>query len=203
MQTGDKCALSRRAFVGKVSKGAAGTVLALSITPLTASAARHSDGSSDLGNLDQASASNHGPGAPEVGVQASVNAETTVPAPWELLRPLTVGAIVTSDWRVSDLTGVVDGSCVVTLENGKGRSQRLHICRNDGRPSGLVYTDRFDLVVMNGGRGDLPTEENFGQAVAEIAHVIAGNEAKHDELMRTLLPQSEREQKFAATARLR
>ena len=199
MQTDDKGALSRRAFVGKVSKGAAGSVLALSITPLGASAIQNSEPAKRSEGIGAAAT----PAEVEVGAVASVNAESTVPAPWELLRPLTVGAAVTQGWRLSGLTGVVDGSCVATLENDKGRSQRLHICRNDGSPQGLVYTDRVDLVVMNGGRGDLPTEENFGQAVAEIAHVIAGNEAKHDELMRTLLPQSEREQKFAATARLR
>jgi hypothetical protein len=98
---------------------------------------------------------------------------------------------------------IVHGSSVITLENDEGRTQRLHMCRNDGDPQGLVYTDRFDLVVMNGGRGDLPTDENFGQAVAAIAHVIAGNEAKHPELMGKLLPQSARVEQFAATARLR
>ena len=202
MQADGTRALSRRAFVGRISKTAAGTAVALAVTARTSSAAHHRD---ELGAVGETGAGQAPEGAaqPQAAPVASVNAETTVSAPWELLRPLTVGASVTKDWRVSDLTGVVDGSCVVTLENGKGRTQRLHICRNDGRPSGLVYTDRFDLVVMNGGRGDLPTEENFGQAVAEIAHVIAGNEAKHDELMRTLLPQSEREEQFAATARLR
>ena len=47
----------------------------------------------------------------------------------------------------------MDGSCVLTLQNARGRAHRVHLCRNDGQPQGLVYTRRFDLVVMNGGAG--------------------------------------------------
>src|SRR5262249_10302048 len=75
----------------------------------------------------------------------------SAPAPWELLRPLAMGSVVANDWRVAGLTGAVAGSCVLTLENGCGRTHRVHICSNQGRPQGLVYTRRFDLVVMNGG----------------------------------------------------
>ena len=48
----------------------------------------------------------------------------------------------------------------------------MHLCRNDGRPHGLVYTKELDLVVMNGGASDLPTEESFAQAVAEVGEVV-------------------------------
>ena len=67
---------------------------------------------------------------------------------------------------------------MLTLANQRGRTQRVHVCRNDGRPQGLVYTKRLDLVVMNGGGADLPTEESFAQAVAEVAHVLAANEGE-------------------------
>jgi hypothetical protein len=75
----------------------------------------------------------------------------------------------------------------------------VHLCRNDGRPQGLVYTDGFDLVVMNGGRGDLPTEEGFAQAVAEVSHVLAANESgwRHEPATATLLPHAERLRRFA------
>src|SRR5262249_53141294 len=113
------------------------------------------------------------PLSPEAGPLATA----TAPPPWALVRPLALGAEVAHGWRVSGLTGVVDGVCVLTLENARGRVHRVHLCRNDGRPQGLVFTDRFDLVVMNGGQGDLPTEEGLAQAVAKVAPVLAGNES--------------------------
>jgi hypothetical protein len=68
-----------------------------------------------------------------------------------------------------------------------------------------VYTKHLDLVVMNGGRGDLPTEEGLAQAVAEVAHVLAANEARWQRapLLTALLPQAERVKKFGAAAKLR
>jgi hypothetical protein len=119
-------------------------------------------------------------------------------APWELLRPLRVGAAVTPEWHVAELSAVRDGSCVLTLANARGRTQRIHVCANDGRPQGLVHTERVDLVVMNGGQGDLPTEEGFAQAVAAVAHVIAANEGRAAAVVSTLLPHAERVEQFAA-----
>ena len=132
--------------------------------------------------------------------------ETLNAAPnWEILSPLAMGSIVTQGWRVSGLTGVANGSCVVTLENERGRSHRVHICRNDGRPQGLVYTKQFDLLVMNGGLGDLPTEEGFAQAVAEVAHALAANEGRRElePVTTAMLSHAERMERFSDAARLR
>ena len=149
-------------------------------------------------------------GAPEIervaaaqGAAPLLGEEITTPAPWELLAPLGLGTTVAPGWRVAGLSGVANGSCVLTLENERGRSHRIHLCRNDGRPQGLVYTGQVDLVVMNGGRGDLPTEEGLAQAVAEVAHVLAANERRHDDVLSTLLPQAERLERFASAAGLR
>jgi len=115
------------------------------------------------------------------------------------VSPLVAGAVVGHGWRLADLSSVRDGACVVTLENDRGRTHRVHLCRNDGEPQGLIYTRRMDLVVMNEGRGDLPTEEHLAQAVAELAHVVAGNEAKlSDGVLAELLPHAERVRRFAA-----
>src|SRR5512143_4095904 len=54
----------------------------------------------------------------------------SAPAPWELLRPLTPGAAVADGWHVAALTGADSGSCVLTLANERGRSHRVHLCRN-------------------------------------------------------------------------
>jgi hypothetical protein len=125
-------------------------------------------------------------------------ADMAAPAPWELVAPFTAGAVVAHDWQLAALTGVQDGSAVATLTNGRGRSYRVHLCQNDGSPEGIVHTERVDLVVMNQGYGDLPTEEHLGQAVAALAHAVATNEAKMADGLAELLPHSERVRRFAA-----
>lgn len=158
-----------------------------------------------LGGLSEGAAMEAAKPAAEMAVPAP--AALSEPAPWQLLQPLAMGSVVAHGWRVSDLSSVTDGSCVLTLQNERGRSHRVHLCRNDGRPQGLVYTDRLDLVVMNGGQGDLPTDEGFAQAVAEVAHVVAANEDKRQQepVVVALMPHSERLRLFAdaENARLR
>ncbi|MBX3025721.1 hypothetical protein KF840_12510 [bacterium] len=125
-------------------------------------------------------------------------------APWDLLRPLEMGSSLGSGWQVSGLTGAVDGTCVLTLQNERGRTHRIHLCRNDGRPQGLVFTDGIDLVVMNGGQGDLATDESLAQAIAQVAHVLAANERKQATVLAALLPHEERLRRFTgADHRLR
>jgi hypothetical protein len=122
-----------------------------------------------------------------------------VPPPWALVWPLAAGSMVAHGWRLADLGPVRDGSCVVTLQNGRGRSHRIHLCRNDGNPQGIVYTRRVDLVVMNEGQSDLPTEEKLAQAVAELAHAIAANERRvPGRIFTELLPHAERLRRFAS-----
>jgi hypothetical protein len=218
---GGKPALSRRAFVGRLAAGAA-VASAVSLTIGEARAlTRGTKTSRGAGNDNfQPAAVPSAPGAGEPAVSAPVvgpsAAEVSAvsaasppasapPPPWELLRPLAVGSVVAHGWRVAELSGVADGSLVLTLENERGRAHRVHLCRNDGRPQGLVYTKRFDLVVMNGGQGDLPTEEGLAQAVAEVAHVLAANESdrQQEPVVAALLPHAERVQLFAAAAALR
>lgn len=143
--------------------------------------------------------------APQQGrqvVDSGPPATLSAAPPWEMLQPLALGSVVTRGWRVAGLTGVVDGSCVLTLENERQRAQRVHVCGNDGNPQGLVHTKRFDLVVMNGGQGDMPTEEGFAQAVAAVARVLAANESDRrlDAVTRSLLPHAERVRLFAGPA---
>ena len=186
--------LSRRSFVGKVAAGAAAACAVGSAQAMTKKAASRIGGAPAEGEAPA-----------DVTAAAALTQPDNTSPPWQLLRPLALGAAVTRDWRVTGLTAVEHGSCVLTLENARGRSHRIHLCRNDGSPQGLVHTDRFDLVVMNGGAADLPTEEDLAQAVAEIAHVLAGNEAalQHGPVLAALLPHAERVERFADAARLR
>ena len=189
--------LSRRDLVGKIAASAAvlwaaGTARA-SLRPADAEAASATPGGSALPP---------GRGANRTVVDAAQPETASAQAPWEILAPLTMGAAVAHGWRVAGLTGAVDGTCVLTLENARGRSHRIHMCRNAGRPQGVVYTEQFDLVVMNGGQGDLPTDEGFAQAVAQVAHVLSANENRRGAaVVASLMPHEERLRRFAGADR--
>ena len=186
--------LSRRELIGKAAVGAtAALAVSAARTAVGSARALHAatgdpgvgrDGRSDERNPPQRPA--------ETEAVAS-------PAPWELLSPIVAGSVVAHAWRVADLSPVRDGSCVVTLENERGRAHRVHLCRNDGTPQGIVHTRGLDLVMMNAGHGDLPTDESLAQAVAALAHVVAANEGKvPDGVLAELLPHAERVRRFAS-----
>jgi len=191
--------LSRRDLVGKLAAGTAAVCVA-GVARASGGSARRETNIGLSGESETAA-----PGAqaslemrPKL-VDAEAPATLSATAPWELMRPLTLGTALGHGWRVAGLSGAVDGSCVLTLENARGRSHRVHVCRNDGRPNGVVYTQRFDLLVMNGGEGDLPTDEGLAQAVAQVAHVLAANEDSpaQEPLVTALLPHAERVRLFS------
>lgn len=182
--------LSRRDLVGKVAAGTAAIAVASVARASFASAPRDTRTATSSGGSDHTL-------APAAGVDnqgVTDQGALSEPAPWDLVQPLALGSAVANGWSVADLSGAVDGSCVLTLQNERGREHRVHICRNDGSPQGLVYTKHFDLVVMNGGQGDLPTEESVAQAVAKVAHVLAENEndRRQEPIVTALLPHAER-----------
>jgi len=187
--------LSRRELIGKAAVGAA-AALAVGGAVGTAVAATRPlrDTTDDPGHPDEAAGHGDKAVAPRTDV-----AESAAPPPCALVAPFVAGAEVAHGWRVVDLTPVQDGSTVVTLQNARGCAQRVHLCRNDGSPQGVIYTQRVDLLVMNQGYGELPTEEHFGQAVAALAHVIAANEATvADGVFAALVPHAERARRYAA-----
>ncbi len=201
--------LTRRDMVGKLATGTAAAVVAVGVAKTAFASKRPTrsaagpNGSPDAEQAKQVaeqSAQTQTNVGPQI-VDAESPATASAPAPWALIRPLSLGSTVGHGWHVAGLTGAVDGSCVLTLENERGRAHRIHVCRNQGQPQGLVYTKQFDLVVMNGGQGDLPTEEGLAQAVARVAHVLADNESdlRHQPIVTALLPQAERVRRFSGT----
>ena len=191
--------LSRRTLIGKAAVGAAAAV-ALGASRKGVAAVRNAPKDQGLVGIPP-SASPLSPSADTSVVSPAPVAEAgtnSAPPPWTLLRPLKTGAVVARGWRLVELGPVQHGACVVTLANGRGRSHRIHVCRNDGTPHGLIYTRRLDLVVMNGGRSDLPTDEGFAQAVAQLAHVLAKNERRvAKDVLAEFLPHTERTERFA------
>jgi len=191
---GTKSALSRRAFVGRLAAGAAVACVAGAEKAHAIAARRELS----TATVDGASAQPPQPaGAPA--------AEIASPPMWELVQPLALGSMVAEGWQIAALSGADAGSCVLTLQNARGRAHRIHLCRNDGQPQGMVYTRQFDLLVMNGGAGEMPTEEGLAQAVAAVAHAVAANEAAEPvvQLGSALLPQSERVARYGAGRQLR
>ncbi len=177
--------LSRRDLIAKAAVGAAAAMAVGGAVGTAVAATRPLRGATD----DPASVPDETP-APRT---------ESGPPPWALVAPFAAGAEVAHGWWLVDLAPIRDGSTVATLANARGRAHRVHLCRNDGSPQGLVHTRRLDLVVMNQGYGDLPTEEHFGQAVAALAHAIAANESTMpDALFATLLPHGDRVERFAA-----
>ena len=189
--------LSRRALIGKVAVGAAAAMAVGAARTGVAATRPLRDPTNGPGDATDAPAADQH----EQDVLAP-QAEAAVPAtppPWALVAPYGAGAVVAHDWRLVDLTPVQAGSPVVTLQHDRGRAQRIHLCRNDGSPQGIVYTRRVDLVVMNQGFGELPTEEHLGQAVAALAHAVAAHEATvAADVFANLLPHAERLERFAA-----
>ncbi len=189
--------LSRRTLIGKVAVGAAAALAVGSVGTGVAATRPLRDPTDDPGTPTEAlTSARDGQDAVEPGADA---AESSSPPPWDLVAPFAAGAVVAHGWHLVDLTPVRDGSAVLTLQNERGRAHRVHLCRNDGSPQGIVYTRRVDLVVMNQGYGDLPTEEHLGQAIAALAHAVAANEAKvPDGVFADFLPHTERVQRFAS-----
>ena len=183
--------LSRRELIGKAAVGAAAAVAVSAARTRVASARAVPAATNDPARGGEGRNADLPPAASVV---------SSSPPPWELVSPLVAGSVVGYGWRLVGLGPVQDGSSVVTLQNRRGRSHRIHLCRNDGNPHGIIYTRRVDLVVMNEGYGDLPTEERLAQAVAKLAHVIAANEATARDRVAELLPHAERLRRFAAAA---
>jgi len=202
--------ISRRTLIGKAAIGAAAAVTLGAAGTAAARTRAAATRTLPLPTGDLAEPQNGQPVEPPAASAAEAppiappGEVFAAPPPWDLLRPLAAGSVVAHGWRLEDLSPVLHGSSVVTLKNAAGRTQRVHLCGNDGMPQGLVYTRRVDLVVMNEGNGGLPTDERLAQAVAELAHVIARNETtRSSAVFAHLLPHGERMARFAAEGKLR
>jgi len=187
---------TRREVLKKMFFGA--TVSALPVGAVVAGAATASanaaPGAIDMGWLE-AALKEH----PEARKwMASLGNMPTAPAPWELIAPLNEGKEIGLGWYVAGLSPVQLGASILTLRHNKGHQAYIHISRNDGQPVGLTHSNLFDLVVMNGGDGDQPSDENLGRVVVTIGNVISKNESagNYRELAEKMLSHSDRTTMF-------
>ena len=187
---------TRREVLKKMFFGA--TVTALPVGAVVAGAAAASantaPGSIDM-NWLEAALQEH----PEARKwMASLGNTPTAPAPWELVAPLKEGSLIGLGWHVAALSPVQLGAAILTLRHDKGHQAYIHISRNDGSPVGITHTQHFDLVVMNGGDGDQPSDENLGRVVVTIGNAMTKNESggNHQELAEKMLSHSDRTTMF-------
>jgi hypothetical protein len=98
------------------------------------------------------------------------------PAPWWLFAPLQAGSALGAGWSLGSLSEVRRGACVLELVHESGDVARVHVCGHDGRPKGLAHGHMVDLVLMDGGNGDKPTDEQLGRVLLGIAVRVRLNE---------------------------
>jgi hypothetical protein len=85
---------------------------------------------------------------------------------------------VAPGWSVQELDAIVDGSAILTLSSEDQRTARIRICRNDGQPQGIAHTSHLDLLLINGGNGATPSEEEVARVVLCLAHGIQGSASR-------------------------
>jgi len=138
------------------------------------------------------------PGDPaRVEATAAVVVEPT--APLTLVAPFGPGETIAPGWLLSYVEPMQHGAVVLGVASIEGPLARVHVCRNDGQPRGIAHTPAFDLILMNGGDGGTPSQEQLGRVLLGLANVLTGNTdaalAAHPELSR-LLTHDERVARF-------
>ncbi|MFH2009451.1 MAG: hypothetical protein ABI333_22860 [bacterium] len=108
-----------------------------------------------------------------------LGAPVTAPPPWKALAPYEPGSEVASSWSVHSLSGIADGSAILTLRHMDGRDAQLRLVRRGLVPIGVAQTGQLDLLLVNGARGSTRTEEGLARVIRAMAAVIDSHEAAH------------------------
>jgi hypothetical protein len=101
--------------------------------------------------------------------------ESISASPWWLIAPLTPGSPLLDGWKVDHLGPITEGASVLSL-TGNG-SLRVHICLHQGRPKGFAYTELFDLIVMDHGRGVKDVPADLSPTLNLLERTIRDNES--------------------------
>ena len=109
-------------------------------------------------------------------VSAFASGQSLDNSPWWLLDPLRAGTDVGKGWRIFALGSIENGASILTLQHNEGHKANVHICSYEGDPKGLAHTEFLDLILMDGGCGDKPTDEHLGRVLLGIAKRIRTNE---------------------------
>ncbi|MEL6349631.1 MAG: twin-arginine translocation signal domain-containing protein [Myxococcota bacterium] len=79
-------------------------------------------------------------------------------------------------WFIVRMSAVQRGAMVLSLGHEDGRLARVHLCAHDGEPRGLAHTALLDFILMDGGQGDRPTEEDLGRVLVSLANRLREHE---------------------------
>jgi hypothetical protein len=96
-------------------------------------------------------------------------------APWWLLAPLQPLERLENRWVLDSLSTIKDGASVLKLSRGS-ETVRIHICLHDDAPRGPAYSELFDLIVMDHGRGVRPVPEDLSPTLLLLSDIIRENE---------------------------
>lgn len=100
------------------------------------------------------------------------------PPPWAALAPYTEGASLPLGFSVASLTPVVAGSALLTLRHLSGPEAVVRVARLGATPIGIAQTRELDLLLVNGGKGRVPTDETVARVVLTMAAVVRAYEAE-------------------------
>jgi len=115
--------------------------------------------------------------------------------PWSLLAPVAPGDHLGFGWHAARLdTG--DGAWTLSLAHAELGLARVAICYRQSEAQGLVSTDLLDIVLMDGGAGDNPTEESVGRVVMALSRIIRKNELAIAQNFPHLMTHAERIERF-------
>jgi hypothetical protein len=120
--------------------------------------------------------------------------------PWWLFSPVRPGSSLGLGWRMGSLSPVERGAVVLELHRDGGdtegvRVARVHICAREGKARGLAHSELFDLVLMDGGQGEKPTDERLGRVLLGLADRVRKNELESNAELKDLgrlLPHGQR-----------
>lgn len=124
---------------------------------------------------------------PAAGAAAAAGAAGGAPADaaW-LFAPLGPGSDLGNNWLLGRVSPLRDGAVTVTLVHRAGGARRVDLCALEGAPKGPAASTLCDFLVMDGGQGDTPADEDFARALRRLAATAAENEAAHPDAVAAL-----------------
>ena len=83
--------------------------------------------------------------------------------------------------RLVSVSGVRLGAASLTFKSRRGATFQVDICKRDrgrGAFTPIASTGKYDLFVVNGGKGYKPTDHQLERTVDQLARTITANEVR-------------------------
>ena len=79
-------------------------------------------------------------------------------------------------WFLSNLSPIERGASVLTFQKKDGEVARVHMCAHFGTPKGIASTRFLDFLLMDGGKGNTPSNEGLGRVILSLAARVEESE---------------------------